>query len=140
MSNIRWDESLSVGVDIIDEQHKKWIGHLSDADAAIRSRRGMPQVVSTLDFLVGYTQFHFSTEEKYMAQTGYPGRETHRAEHEKLKGTLDNLVEEFKEDGITEKLSESVGTFLGNWLRDHIRNVDQLFAAFLKENKIRLPR
>ena len=138
MSNIQWGESLSVGVGLIDEQHRKWIERLHEVESAIKSRRGMQQVVSTLDFLSEYTVFHFSTEEKYMLQTGYPELENHRAKHEELKKTLGNLIEDFKEDGITEKISEAVGTFLGNWLKDHIRVVDQIFAAFLKEKKIQL--
>lgn len=138
MSGIQWDESLSVGVDLIDEQHRKWIAHLHGVEAAIKARRGQQQIVNTLSFLVDYTQFHFSTEEKEMTRTGYPGIAHHKAEHEKLKGTLENLVQEYKEDGVTERLSEAVGTFLGNWLKDHIRDVDLAFAAYLKEKKIRL--
>jgi hemerythrin len=138
MSTIDWDESLSIGVELIDEQHKKWIGHIRNVQAAIEARRGMPHIASTLDFLLNYTEFHFSSEEKSMSETGYPGLENHKAKHEKLKGTLDNLIEDFNEDGITEILSEAIGTFLGNWLRNHIRDVDQAFAAFLKEKKIHL--
>jgi hemerythrin len=138
MSNIQWDESLSVGVGLIDEQHRKWIERLNEVESAIKARRGMQQIVSTLDFLSEYTRFHFSTEEQYMVQTGYPELENHMAKHEELRKTLGNLIEDFKEDGITEKISEAVGTFLGNWLKDHIRVVDQVFAAFLKEKKIQL--
>ncbi len=138
MSRMEWDESLSVGVELIDEQHKKWIGHLCSVQAAIEDLRGMPQIANTLDFLVDYTRFHFSTEERYMSETGYSGLGDHRAEHEELKGTLDDLVEDFRQEGVTEKLSQATGTFLGNWLRNHIRVVDQAFAAFLKEKKIRL--
>jgi hemerythrin len=138
MSNIQWDESLSVGVGLIDEQHRTWIERLHRVEAAIQARRGMQQVTGTLDFLMDYTQFHFSTEEKYMVQTGYPGLADHRARHEELKETLGTLIEDYKEDGVTEKISEAVGTFLGNWLRDHIRVVDQVFATFLKEKNIQL--
>jgi len=138
MSEIKWDESLSIGVELIDEQHKKWIEHLHNAQVAIVARRGMPHVAGTLDFLVDYTQFHFSTEEKSMSETGYPELENHRARHEELKETLDDLVEDFRQEGVTEKISEAIGTFLGNWLRNHIRDVDQAFAAFLKEKRIQL--
>ena len=138
MSKIKWDESLSVGVSLIDEQHKAWIERLRNVEIAIESGRGMQQIVGTLDFLVDYTQFHFSTEEKYMSQTGYPDMENHRARHKDLKETLDGLVEDFREDGVTEKLGEAIGTFLSNWLREHIRNVDLAFAAYLKEKRVQL--
>ncbi|MGB6410933.1 MAG: bacteriohemerythrin [Candidatus Deferrimicrobiaceae bacterium] len=138
MGKIKWDESLSIGVALIDEQHKKWIEHLGNVQSAIEDHRGMPHVANTLDFLVDYTQFHFSTEEKYMSETGYSELENHRAKHEELKGTLDDLIEDFRDDGVTEKINRAIGTFLGNWLRDHIRVVDQAFAAFLKEKRIQL--
>ncbi len=138
MSTIKWDESLSVGVILIDEQHRRWIEHLHDVETAIASRRGMQQIASTLDFLVNYTGFHFSTEEKYMLQTGYPGTGDHKARHVELKNTLDGLVEDFREDGVTERLGEAIGTFLSNWLREHIRNVDLSFAAYLKDKKVQL--
>ena len=138
MSKMKWDESLSIGVELIDEQHKKWIEHLGDVQSAIEDLRGMPRIANALDFLVDYTQFHFSTEEKSMSETGYPELESHRARHEELKGTLDDLIEDFRDDGVTEKISRAIGTFLGNWLRDHIRVVDQAFAAFLKEKRIEL--
>jgi len=138
MSKMQWDESLSIGVEVIDGQHQKWIERLGDVQVAIEDHRGMPHVSNTLDFLVDYTRFHFSEEEKYMSETGYPELGSHRAKHEELRGTLDDLIVDFRDYGVTEKLSRAIGTFLGNWLRDHIRVVDQAFAAYLKEKKIRL--
>lgn len=138
MGKMKWDESLTIGVALIDEQHKKWIEHIHDVQAAIEARQGMTQIASTLDFLIDYTRFHFSTEEKSMAETGYSERGSHRAKHEELKETLDDLIRDFREDGVTERLSEAMGTFLANWLRNHILVVDRAFAGFLKEKGIRL--
>jgi len=138
MSRIQWDESLSVGVGLIDEQHRKWFERLQGVQAALEARRGMQQVTSTLDFLMDYTQFHFSTEEKSMVETGYPGFKDHKAKHGELNQTLVTLIEDYKEDGVTEKINQAVGAFLGNWLRDHIRVVDLAFAKFLKEKNIQL--
>lgn len=138
MSKMQWDESLSIGVGVIDEQHQKWIERLGDVQVAIEDHRGMPHVANTLDFLVDYTRFHFSEEEKYMSETGYSELGNHRAKHKELQGTLDDLIVDFRDYGVTEKLSRAIGTFLGNWLRDHIRVVDQAFAAYLKEKKIQL--
>jgi hemerythrin len=138
MNKMKWDESLSIGVELIDEQHKKWIERLGDVQSAIEDHRGMPHVANALDFLVDYTRFHFSTEEKYMSGTGYSELENHRAKHDELKDTLDDLIRDFRDYGVTEKLSRAIGTFLDNWLRDHIQVVDQAFAAFLKEKKIQL--
>ena len=138
MSEMKWDDSLSIGVELIDEQHREWIERLGNVKSAIEEHRGMLHVANALDFLVDYTRFHFSTEEKYMAETGYSEFDNHRAKHDELKDTLGDLIADFRDYGVTEKLSRAIGTFLGNWLRDHIRVVDQAFAAFLKEKKIHL--
>lgn len=139
MASMQWDNSLSVGVELIDEQHKKWIEHLNDVLAAVESHQGATQISRTLSFLVDYTQVHFATEEKYMTDNNYSGLDNHKAKHEQLKETLNTLVQDFEEEGATSPLSDAVETFLQNWLTRHIREVDMLFGSFLQEKGIILP-
>ena len=68
-----------------------------------------------------------------MAASGYPGRDDHITAHTELRSTLANLVEDFEEDGATHSLAEAIDTFLGNWLINHIRSVDTLLGAYMKE-------
>ena len=66
MKRVEWSDDLSVGIELIDEQHKTWIGHLNDVSSALTSAQGPTQVGRTLSFLIDYTQHHFDTEEKHM--------------------------------------------------------------------------
>lgn len=136
MAKVEWDDRLSVGVDLIDEQHKMLLNRLSDFSEAVDSRQGSSEIVRTLDFLVDYTDFHFSTEERHMRAGGYPGFDHHLAQHEEFKATLKNLGEDFQEEGATAALADSVNTLLINWLIKHIKAVDQEFGAFLREKGI----
>jgi hemerythrin len=136
MGIVQWDPSLSVGVDMIDEQHKKWIGLLNSASEAAASGFGPSHVAQRLDFLIDYTRVHFSTEESHMSLTAYPGRETHAAEHEKMRATLAGLVRDFEEEGATHALAGELNDFLGNWLKKHILDVDMRFGEFLRERNI----
>ena len=43
---------------------------------------------------------------------------------------------DFREEGATYTLAESLNTLLGNWLIKHIKAVDQEFGTFLKEKGI----
>jgi hemerythrin len=133
---MQWDESLSLGVELIDNQHKEWIKRLNDVSAAIRPGHGASQIAPALDFLIGYTEFHFATEERCMAEHTYPELDIHKGKHEELRGTLKNLEQDFEEDGATPALATAVDTFLTNWLVRHIREVDLRFGAFLKERGI----
>ena len=136
MAKVEWDDRLSVGVDLIDEQHKMLLKRLSDFSEAVDSRQGSSEIVRTLEFLVDYTDFHFSTEERHMGAINYPGLDHHVAKHEEFKTTLKNLGADFEEEGATTSLADSINTLLINWLIKHIKAVDQEFGAFLREKGI----
>jgi hemerythrin-like metal-binding protein len=138
MNTILWNDRLSVGIDLIDDQHKTWLQHLNNVSKAIEDGHRVAQISKTLQFLVDYTELHFSTEEKNMTALAYPALAEHREKHESLKVTLSDLVEEFEEEGATHILAKAIDTFLGNWLFEHIQNVDQLFAQFVKEKGVEL--
>ena len=134
MGKIVWDESLSVAIDLVDEQHKMLIERLNDLSSAVEMTKGISEILNTLGFLIDYTDFHFSTEERYMRKYDYPGFETHLKQHEIFKTSLNNLVSDFEEEGATEPLSASINTLLVNWLINHIKVIDIQFGNFLREN------
>lgn len=136
MKRIVWDESLSVGVAAIDEQHQKWIAYYNSVADAVEARGGQAPVMRTVDFLINYTDVHFKTEESFMRQAAYPDMADHVAKHGELRQTIANLVTDFQEEGQTTGLEVAVETLLGNWLVNHIRDTDQLFGRFVKENNI----
>lgn len=136
MQQLEWTESLSVGVDAIDAQHKIWIEHFNGVARAIDQGHGLKQIVQTLGFLVDYTETHFAIEEKYMIESGYPQFEAHKAKHDELRRTLDELVREFEEEGATHVLSQAIDNFLSNWLVKHIQEIDQQMAAYFREKGI----
>lgn len=138
MHAVQWNDSLSVGVKLIDQQHKQWIRYLNEVAEAVQAHIGPSQVGRTLEFLIEYTDFHFGTEEKHMAATLYPDLDAHRAKHEEMKLTLAGLVQDFEEEGATQILSEAINTLLGNWLIQHISDVDRRFGQYLREKGIEL--
>ena len=140
MAKYVWTEDLSVGIELIDEQHKLLIQRLDDVANAIDEGKGESLIVKTLSFLIDYTNFHFSTEEKNMKAHNYPGFEDHHIAHEDLKKTLNDLEEDFKDEGATHILLEAINTFLNNWLITHIKGVDVKFGAFLRKKGIRMSK
>jgi len=136
MNKIEWTDDLSVGIEIIDEQHQKWIEHYNNAVEAIEAHHEVAQISRSLEFLSDYTETHFSTEEKVMAESNYPELEEHKSKHDALRKTLSNMTQEFIEDGATDALAEDTETLLGNWLIKHIEEVDKRFAAFIHESRL----
>ena len=136
MKKLQWEYSLSVGIELIDRQHKQWIDHFNNAAEAVEAQQGAMHITKTLGFLIDYTETHFSTEERHMTATNYAGLDEHRAKHDELRRTLADLVQDFEEEGVTYKLADATDTFLGNWLIKHIQNVDMKFGAFVKKEGI----
>jgi len=133
MQKIEWNDSLSIGVDVIDEQHKMLIQHLTDIGAAIEMHQGEARISETLSFMVDYTDFHFAAEEQQMAEKDYAGLADQQAQHAEFKRMLRQLVEDFEEEGATKALATSINVFLGNWLVKHIQGIDMQFGRFLAE-------
>lgn len=133
MGQIVWDESLSVAIDLVDEQHKMLIEKLNDLSSAVEMTKGVSEILNTLGFLIDYTDFHFSAEEGFMKKHDYPGYDAHLKQHEIFNTSLENLVRDFEEEGATEPLSASINTLLVNWLVNHIKVIDIQFGNFLRE-------
>lgn len=138
MNEVKWTDDLSVGVELIDDQHKVLIRHLNNLAKAVEHHQGASEMTDTLSFLIDYTDFHFSMEERNMATHGYPGFEAHKAKHDGFKSILADMEIQFRDDGPTAILAESIDTLLVNWLFKHIRVVDVELGVFLKGNGITL--
>ena len=135
MNKLQWNETLSIGSELIDNQHKQWIEHYNQAAKAVATQQEILQISKTLGFLIDYTETHFATEEKHMAAHNY-AMDEHKAHHEELRRTLADLVRDFEEEGVTHPLADAIDTCLGNWLINHIQEVDMKFGAFIKEKGI----
>ena len=135
MKNIEWSPKLAIGVEVIDGQHQQWIQRFNNVAAAIAAQEGPVQIGKTLDFLISYTQQHFATEEKIMTAAGYPDLPAHLAQHRELTQTLQDLLRDFEEEGATQKLADTVGSYLRNWLINHIQKTDRKFGVFAQQNK-----
>jgi hemerythrin-like metal-binding protein len=131
---IEWDQSLSVGVDEIDEQHKMMVTRVRELSDAIDRGEDSSDLFETMSFLIEYTEHHFGTEERHMLETGYSEYDTHKAKHEEFRATLKGLAQNLLDDGSTHELAYQVNVFLINWLLDHIQGVDQELGSYLSKN------
>src|SRR5271157_3259308 len=90
MATINWTENLSVKIKSIDDQHKKLIDLINGFYDNVRDKSSKEMIFELIKSLKEYTVFHFSTEEKYMKQYGFPGFSGHKIEHDNfVKKVLD---------------------------------------------------
>jgi len=99
---------------------------------AVEAGHEKEKVVEVLMFLVKYVGEHFASEEQLMEETNYPGTGSHKREHARLVGIVEQRTQEYiVEDAIDEK--ELVG-FVADWIGDHVLQIDRQFADYLHEH------
>jgi hemerythrin len=133
MPLINWDDSLSVGVDYIDNQHKQLVSIINQLNDAMLQDKGNEVMCEILDDLVEYTKSHFKSEEHLMKKYGYPESSEHIKEHEKLTKQVIDFAESYREGKAI--ITLSVMNFLKDWLSNHIFETDKTFGQFLLESQ-----
>ena len=131
MQKLQWDETLSVGNELIDDEHKTLIQKINDVSEAISKGIGETQVARTIEFLRDYSIQHFSSEEKIMNEKKYPQIKEHLKMHSEFVTTINDIEKDFREEGTTKELVNTINHLLINWLRKHIKETDKKLALFL---------
>ena len=134
---MEWNDSLSVGFERMDTEHKELFKKIEELVAAIKQHTCKYKITDVIKFLEDYARDHFEMEEKYMTQFDYPDYAQHKAEHENFAVSLSELkveLQKIKDSGShsgSYELSVATDQVLVDWLLDHIAKIDRKLAAFL---------
>jgi hemerythrin len=138
MPLITWDESLSVGVAVIDRQHQRLFDIINELDRAISKGKDNDAISQIIDDLIIYTATHFRTEEKYFTQLDYPGAEPHKQEHQIFTKKVGEMTEKFIRGPVSGRLALSIEVmrFLSKWWVDHILATDKQYAKLPAKKRL----
>ena len=135
---MEWSDTLCIGLAAIDSQHKELFKRINNLVLAIKEHRCKHEIDGTLKFLDDYARIHFSDEERHMRETGYPGYEEQRREHQKYLQSLQELKDTAalpRVHGSSYDLSATTNQVIVDWIVDHIIKVDTKFGEFLRSTK-----
>ncbi len=132
---VRWKDEYSVGIESIDLQHKNLLGLINSLQTAINYKTGEAFEREALDALVDYTKIHFSFEEGLMEQNGYPELTTHRAEHELMIASVEEVLKQYQQD--QDIAMQNAINFLQDWLINHISGTDRQYSSFLIDKGVK---
>jgi hemerythrin len=135
MPLMTWTEKLSVGVGVLDEDHKRLVGLVNELYDAMQGGHGRDALGRILNSLIQYTKMHFAREENFFNQTAYPAAAAHHKEHEALTRQVLDVQQKYAA-GVTATLSLEVLQFLKNWLIQHIQGSDQKYRPHLNAKGI----
>ena len=135
MALIEWDDSLKLGVAVVDRQHERLVGIINRLYEATMEGRGADVIGEIMDELIVYTATHFSMEEKYFAQFNYEDAEEHKREHDALIEKVTAFVDDFEKAPADARpaLARDLLQFLQIWWRYHMMDTDSKFVALFRQ-------
>lgn len=134
MGRIEWTPDLKVGVEKVDEQHKKLFQLIDDFYANIQSKSPMERMEVLISAMKEYSVFHFSEEESLMLKAGYADYAVHKQQHDAFIAKVDDYTNRFKSGKLI--LSVEITNFIKEWLVKHISVMDKAYAPTLAEKGI----
>lgn len=130
MDIITWDETYSVGIDLLDQQHKKIVSIINQLithnELDVRSEA----ISDLLSDLTQYAHNHFLTEEAVLEKFNYDSIDDQKKEHKEYRLKIVN----FCMDTVDHKISvpQNLKEYIYHWWKDHILISDMAYKPFFE--------
>lgn len=131
MPFLEWDDSMSVGVEAFDAQHKELIATIDEFAQAFFDGQGSQVLSRIFGHLIAFMKTHFQEEENLMVQYGYEDYGTHREEHKELVRKLNELQVRHQERD--RNVPSETFHFLKVWFMHHVLETDMKYRDFFRE-------
>lgn len=119
MTDLIWNEGMSVGIDAIDEDHKQIIAILAKLTSTHNKQISKQEIEGIFSELEQYISLHFAREEALLEKACYENIIAHKASHQDFVERLPELKQQWlTEDNLA--CSERISTFLHHWIIEHI--------------------
>ena len=131
MKDLVWGSILSVGVDEIDEDHRKLVNIFNILNHAVTEGESPEYLAAVLEELINCTVWHFSHEDRLMLKYDYEGLEQHRAVHQELIKSAKELQQKVLQ--ADKPMVDEDIVYLERWLTEHILTEDLRLGSYLSQ-------
>ena len=129
--SLRWGESMVLGIDEIDSQHKNIIDRFAALSEAFQAGSGTEQITEMIEFLEGYAQEHFPLEDSYMLKYAYPKIAEQRQEHSDFTRDIRELKSRIQLEGASREIAITALGKLIRWIIQHISSHDREMVTYI---------
>jgi hemerythrin len=134
MANLQWNESHSVHVQQLDDQHKLIFDAVNALAGALRKGYQPDRVQSAIQQLAQSMRTHIRDEEELLRKAGCPQLDTQRTLHARLLAHVEQLRRDLY-DGREVNTAAALG-FLRQRIVAHIQKSDKACSAQLNAQGI----
>jgi len=132
MTALIWDEGMSVGIEVIDNDHKQIIAMLAKLTSVKHGKAHTQEIEAIFLELTTCISEHFVREEALLEQAEYSDIVAHKESHQTFIDNLPKLKQQcLAADNLA--TSESVTLFLYQWVINHILIEDLDYVSSLEK-------
>lgn len=131
MQPFQWQDRFNIGVDIVDQAHRRLFSIVQRImELYVERHENRFACVEGIKYFKAYALKHFAEEEAYMREIGYANYLTHKRLHDRMRReTLPALEKElYASDFSTEAVQRFIGVCTG-WLTGHIMIEDRAITG-----------
>lgn len=119
-----WNDSLKIGVPLVDIQHQQLFDQMDLLVDAIRNKKDFKQIKNILRFLKMYVSNHFGYEEQCMHIHKCPAAGQNQAAHLYFNNRLSEIETLVNSTKSLDQVADKITQELINWFISHIRGID----------------
>ena len=132
---LKWDDTYSVYIEELDEQHKKLFAMINKFYEMLEKGNSSNVILTTvIAEMKKYAVQHFSREEHIMMLKGFPRLKNHQIRHKEFAEKVKQLETKIQKGAII--LPSEIAKFLKDWLVNHIKIEDKVYAEYFKSNNL----
>lgn len=123
-----WSDNSRLGYEPMDAIHEEFVALVFRLQTAAEN-----QLTTLLDELLQHTEAHFSQEDKWMNETGFPPRECHIDEHSAVLASIRDVQRRLA--GGETGPCRVLGNALADWFPGHATHLDSALAHWMFKRK-----
>jgi hemerythrin len=124
---MQWKDEYSLGIQEIDEQHKRLLTYFSRIEDAVNANKGWSDIHFAIVDLRAFSMIHFEFEEALMRLYGFGNYPDH------IKGHLHYMkkLEDIERASLGSNAAGELVVLLREWLKVHILGEDRKYADYI---------
>lgn len=131
MAAFKWTPQISVGVALIDTQHKTLFDKANALLEACNRAEGYTEIAKLFSYLEGYVIEHFRDEERYMTSIQYPELSAQKKAHAEFIASMAKTRRDYEASPSRNiAILTSALKLISDWLIKHISIDDRKIGQF----------
>jgi hemerythrin len=126
-----WDDRYSVGIQLIDDQHKELLRLINTfyAGCMEAGENTKFNFMLAAHGLINYVKYHFAVEEQFLERIKYPDIIAHGQQH---KGFIKDILEKIEKYERGKAFSlKNFARYIRDWLLTHMALIDKKYATYI---------